>query len=52
LRQQARAIEVSSLLAFEAILNDSQRAALQELRANYEAANGAPNNDTNAINAE
>lgn len=52
LRQQARALEVSSLLAFEAILNDSQRAALQELRANYETSNNIPTNDTNAINAE
>ena len=37
LRQRARALEVSSLMAFEAILDDAQRTAFQELRASYES---------------
>lgn len=52
LRQQARALEVSTLLAFEAILNDSQRAALQELRAGYEAANTPSGDGADVINVE
>ena len=36
LRQQVRTLEVNSLMAFEAILDDSQRTAFQELRAGYE----------------
>ena len=52
LRQQARALEVSSLLAFEAILDDSQRAALQELRANFETSNGQNSDISDTINAE
>ena len=40
LRQEIRSLEVSSIVAFEAVLDDSQKAAFRELRAGYEAAQG------------
>lgn len=52
LRQRAKALEVSSLMAFEAILDDSQRIAFQELRANYEASIGESQPSSTANEAE
>lgn len=43
LRQEARALEIGSLMAFEAILDDSQKAAFQELRLGFEAAQNGEN---------
>lgn len=44
LRQEARALEIGSLMAFEAILDDSQKAAFHELRLGFEAAQDGENN--------
>lgn len=40
LRQEIRSLEVSSIVAFEGVLDDSQKAEFRELRAGYEAAQG------------
>lgn len=51
LRQEIRSLEVSSLKAFEAVLDDTQKAAFTELRAGYEAAQkGAKAVDNEAEN--
>ncbi len=36
LRRRSRALEINTLMAFEAVLDDTQKAAFQELRAGYE----------------
>ena len=40
LRRQARALEINSLMAFEAILDDTQKASFKELRAGFETEEG------------
>lgn len=36
LRRRSRSLEINTLMAFEAVLDDTQKAAFQELRAGYE----------------
>lgn len=36
LRRRFRALEINTLMSFEAVLDDTQKAAFQELRAGYE----------------
>ncbi len=36
LRRRSRALEINTLMSFEAVLDDTQKAAFQELRAGYE----------------
>ena len=47
LRHRSRALEINTLMAFEAVLDDTQKAAFQELRAGYE---GGQKTEENAIN--
>lgn len=49
LRQKAHSVKLNSIAAFEAILNDEQKAAFQKLRSDYNAAqNNAEDNQPTA----
>ena len=50
LRRQARALEINSLMAFEAILDDTQKASFRELRAGYEGSSEKPASESKENN--
>ena len=52
LRQEARALEIGSLMAFEAILDDSQKASFHELRAGFAEARDAENDENGTEGGE